>query len=222
MNECPRVKGNRQMLRANNLCKPHEQSAFALLLIDVINDLDFPGNERIVQEVDALAETLYRLKKGARELNIPVVYVNDNFGNWQSNFIQLIEHCKQRHVPGKILADKLTPDKNDFFVLKPMHSGFFATPLEVLLKHLGVEELIIAGIAGNICVLYTANDAYMHGYKLHVPSDAILSNTIDEDSYAVAQMEKLLKANVQTSSDLIKTLEARLENQAVSGVESRV
>ena len=197
-------------MQSVNICNPREKSEIALLLIDVINDLDFPGNERLVEKLGALAGTIAELKQCAKNLNIPVVYVNDNFEKWQSNFVQLIEHCKQSDGPGKILAEKLMPDENDFFVLKPKHSGFFATPLEVLLQHLGVSELILAGLAGNICVLYTANDAYMRGYKLCVPADAVLSNTASDDSYAIEHMEKLLKADVRPSIALISNLEQRL------------
>ena len=130
-----------------------------LLLIDVINDLDFPGAESLVDFALPMARQIAALKQRARDVNIPSVYVNDNFGRWRSDFRAQVHHCLQHDVPGKRLADLLRPEEDDYFVLKPMHSGFYSTTLELLLRHLEAKTLILCGIAGNNCVLFTANDA---------------------------------------------------------------
>ena len=84
----------------------------------------------------------------------------------------------------------------DYFVLKPKHSGFFDTTLDTLLETLGIRRVILAGIAGNICVLFTANDAYMRELKLFAPADCIVSNTAGENDHALRQIETVLKGNV--------------------------
>lgn len=94
----------------------------------------------------------------------------------------------------------LAPDEEDYFVLKPKHSGFFSSTLETLLRYLGTQELILAGIAGNYCVLFTANDAYMRDYKLTVPSDCTISNTLKENRDALRFMSKYLGADVRPSN----------------------
>jgi len=197
------------MMNPANLCKVNDRSDIALLLIDVINALDFEGNDNIVRNIPELAKTLAFLKKEVKALGIPVVYVNDNFDKWQSNFTQLLNHCLHEKSAGRIMAEMLTPEDDDFFVLKPKHSGFFCTPLEILLGQLGVKELILTGLAGNICVAYTANDAYMRGYKLFVPEDGMLSNEDDENRYASQQMKKLLKADISNVKLLVELLKAR-------------
>jgi nicotinamidase-related amidase len=176
-----------------------DKSPTALLLIDVINDLDFPGNESLLRGVKSLAERLVRLKVRARKANVPIIYVNDNFGRWQSDFTKQVEHCLQPEIPGRILAERMKPEPNDYFVLKPKHSGFFSTTLNTLLSYLGVHTLILTGIAGDRCVLFTANDAYLRDYRLFVPRDCVLSNTSRQNTQALELMQRVLHADVRSS-----------------------
>jgi len=83
-----------------------------------------------------------------------------------------------------------------------MHSGFFQTPLDLLLGDLGARSLVLTGIAGNICVLITAHDAHMRGYHLVVPSDCIASNTVEDNDFALRQMATVLDASVAPSTDI--------------------
>jgi nicotinamidase-related amidase len=96
----------------------------------------------------------------------------------------------------------LRPEENDYFVLKPKHSGFFSTTLETLLRYLETQSLILTGIAGNFCVLFTANDAYMRDFRLFVPSDCTVSNTKKENDAALGLMKKFLKADTRSSSGI--------------------
>src|SRR4029453_10516306 len=136
------------------------------------------------------------------EHKIPAIYVNDNFGRWQSDFRKIISHCRRDDIRGKSFVELLLPDEDDYFVLKPKHSGFFSTTLELLLDHLGARTLILVGIAGNNCVLFTANDAYMRDFKIVVPSDCVVSETEKENQYALQQMTKVLKADTRPAGDL--------------------
>jgi nicotinamidase-related amidase len=179
-----------------------ENSAVALLLIDVINDLAFEGAEPLLRQVPDMAARISTLKRRAKASGIPVIYVNDNFGRWQSDFRRLIGHCLHDGVPGEALARALLPDEDDYFVLKPKHSAFFETTLDTLLAYLGAQTLIMAGIAGNICILFSANDAYMRDYGLVVPADCVASNTPEENAYALQQIERVLKADVTRSTEL--------------------
>jgi nicotinamidase-related amidase len=181
----------------------------ALLLIDVINDLEFPEGDQLLRHALPMARRLVELKKRAKALGIPAVYVNDNFGRWQSNFHTQVEHCLHDDVIGKPVVELLVPDEDDYFVLKPKHSGFFHTTLDILLEYLRARSLILTGIAANICVLFTANDAYMRDYSLYVPGDCVASNTVEETRHALEQMAKVLKADTRESTAL--DLEAILQ-----------
>jgi nicotinamidase-related amidase len=179
-----------------------DKAACALLLIDVINDLEFAEGDQLLPFAVPMAKAIARLKGQADVAGVPAIYVNDNFGRWQSNFNSQVEHCLRDGVRGKPVVELLQPGDKDYFVLKPKHSGFYSTALDVLLEYLQVERLILTGIAANICVLFTANDAYLRDFHLLVPSDCVASNTEEENRRALEQMEKFLKADVRPSTEL--------------------
>src|SRR5205085_2532344 len=177
-----------------------DKSEVALLLIDVINDLDFPEANQLLRYARPMAKKLLWLKKRAKKVGVPVIYVNDNFGRWRSDFRRQVVHCLRESSRGHQIVALLRPDDDDYFVLKPKHSGFFSTTLETLLRYLGSKKLILTGIAGNFCVLFTANDAYMRDYELMIPSDCTASNTAEENRKALDLMRKFLKADTRPSS----------------------
>jgi nicotinamidase-related amidase len=174
----------------------------ALLLVDVINDMDFEGSESLVRCAEPMARRLHDLKRRCRDAGIPTVYINDNFGKWRSDFRSLVSHCINDPVPGREVARLLKPDDEDYFVLKPKNSAFFGTTLDTLLTNLGTEAVVLTGIAGDNCVLFSANDAYMRDYRLFIPSDCIASNTREENDAALKLMEKVVKADVTPSTEL--------------------
>lgn len=179
-----------------------DKSETALLLIDVINDFDFREGEQLLRLALPVGKNIAELKQRTREASIPSIYVNDNFGRWQSDFKKIVAHCKGENSKGKPFVELLLPDQDDYFVLKPKNSGFYSTTLDLLLTHLTAKNLIITGIAGNNCVFFTANDAYMRDFKVFVPSDCVVSNTEEENNHALKQMETVLKANVTPAAKL--------------------
>jgi nicotinamidase-related amidase len=186
-----------------------DKHKFALLLIDVINDFDFPEADQLLKHARPMARTLLRLKRRARKAGVPVIYVNDNFGRWKSDFRRTVDYCA-RHGRGGDIVRLLRPEENDYFVLKPKHSGFFSTTLETLLRYLETQTLILTDIAGNFCVLFTANDAYMRDFNLFVPSDCTVSNTKEENDSALGLMKKFLKTDTPSSSGiLLRTTQKR-------------
>src|SRR5689334_20839782 len=160
-----------------------DDSPVALLIIDMINAFDFKGADQMLPRATAAARCIADLKRRARLSGVPVVYVNDNFGRWRSDFRQILEHVLDS--PGREIARILEPQRDDYFVLKPKHSGFQFTTLDVLLEHLGAKTLVLTGVAGDFCVLFTAHDAYMRDYRLVVPSDCTASLTEEKDRAAL-------------------------------------
>lgn len=184
-----------------------ETSRVVLLLVDVINDLEFPQGRGLQRYAEPAARRIAALKRRAKALGIPAVYVNDNFGRWQSDFKHLFRHCLDDGVRGEAIARLLAPDEDDYFVLKPKHSGFFATPLRILLQYLGADTLILTGFASNLCILYTANDAYMHDFRLFVPRDCIAAEKKALHDQAISHMQRCLRADVRTAARIpLRTL----------------
>jgi nicotinamidase-related amidase len=172
----------------------------ALLLIDWINDLEFDRGEEIFPQALAAAKATAALRRRAKQAGVPVIYCNDNFGRWRSDFRSQLEHVLKDDVRGRPIAELLAPDEDDYFVLKPKHSGFHSTTLDVLLAHLGATTLILTGVAGNFCVLFTAHDAYMRDFRLIVPRDCLASERDADNRHALEHMANACKADIGPSS----------------------
>jgi nicotinamidase-related amidase len=187
----------------------------ALLLIDVINPMDFPGAEALVSPASKAAGSIARLKRRARDAGIPAIYVNDNFNCWHLGFRELADRFKARNVPGLPIIRLLDPElESDYYILKPSHSGFFHTGLPVLLERLKVRTTVLTGFAADICVLFTANDAYMRGFHVVVPRDCVASESAADHDHALRHMARVLKADVERSESLDLD---RLRREAGSG-----
>jgi nicotinamidase-related amidase len=179
-----------------------DQSPVALVMIDVINDFEYPTGEALLRHALPMAERLATLKRRARAARIPTLYVNDNFGKWRSDLRSLIEHCLEHGARGARFVRALLPDEEDYFVLKPKHSGFYSTTLDTLLDYLKVRTLILTGLTGDNCVLFTANDAYMRDLNLVVPGDCVVSADADENAHALGHMQRVLDADTTPSTEL--------------------
>ncbi|CAN5606875.1 cysteine hydrolase [soil metagenome] len=179
-----------------------DKSNVVLLLIDVINDFEFSNGEKLFENAAPMAKKLAALKEKAKKANVPVIYVNDNFGKWQSDFRKLLKHCLDKSVRGSRIAELLKPDGDDYFVLKPKYSGFYSTTLETLLEYLNSKTLILTGVATDICILFTASDAYMRDYKLIIPSDCVAAVERKENQHALKYLEKVLEADTRPSDEI--------------------
>jgi nicotinamidase-related amidase len=172
----------------------HEQRT-AIVIIDIINDFNFSSGDKLLKQTKTILPNLIRLKQDARKNNIPIIYVNDHYGSWDSDYKLICNQC--RNEKNKEIIEKMTPDESDYFLIKPKLSGFFHTGLASLLRELQVTHVTLAGIAGNICVLFTANDAHMREFSVNVPRNCIASNSEDENEQALNLMEVVLSANTK-------------------------
>lgn len=179
-----------------------DSSPVALLIIDMINDLEFPGGDELFEPASRVAEAIAQLKEKAQAEQIPVIYANDNFGRWRSNFNDVIKHVLDDGVRGQYLAEKLRPGPDDYFVLKPKNSAFYETTLDMLLIYLNVKHVILTGVSTDSCVLFSANDAFMRDLKLTVPADCVaaIKSTYTHD--ALAYMKRVLRADTTPSTQL--------------------
>ncbi|HXS76623.1 MAG TPA: isochorismatase family cysteine hydrolase [Terracidiphilus sp.] len=172
----------------------------ALLLIDVLTTFQFPDGDAILQGALKVRDALLKLKTRARQAGIPVLYVNDNFGDWRSEKEVLMGRCLE--AKGSQFVRPLLPDSEDYFVLKPLHSAFYMTPLEVLLRHLEVETLILTGLSSNSCITVTAHDANMRGFDIYIPPDCSCARNSEEHSQALAQLKAMAGADIKRSPSL--------------------
>ncbi|MGC3974412.1 MAG: isochorismatase family cysteine hydrolase [Nitrospira sp.] len=178
-------------------------SDIALLIITMINPFTFPGAEDLFPAAYDAAGHICRLKQSANQAAIPVIYINDNFGTWRHDFQTLVRQCRDEPCRGQAIAELLAPSRHEYFVLKPKHSAFFATPLEILLQSLRTRRLILTGVTGDQCILYTAADAYMRGYGLFVPTDCTASLSARVNEQALEHMRTYFHADTCVSEQLI-------------------
>lgn len=174
----------------------------ALLIIDLINDMSFDAADEMAPRVLAAARTIVRLREAADRAKVAVVYVNDNFGQWHSDRDRLIDHCAGENENARALIDIVRPRSDDFFLVKPRHSGFYATNLPVLLPQLGATRLILTGVAADICVLFTAADAHMRDYRIWCPADCVAATTEERTGWALNVMESAMRAEVRPTGEL--------------------
>jgi nicotinamidase-related amidase len=179
-----------------------DKSETALLLIDVINPIEFEGGENLLRHALPMARALAGLKRRAKDAGIPVIYVNDNFGRWRSEFPKIVEYCVEGNTRGRPVVEQLIPEEDDYFVLKPKHSAFFQTPLEILLRYLGASTLIMTGMAGDICVVFSANDAYLRDFRIIVPPDCTASEVAEHNRQVLMLMQRVLKAEILPSAEI--------------------
>jgi nicotinamidase-related amidase len=166
-----------------------------LLVVDVVNALEFDGAEVLLEPALAMAEQIAGLKAACRAVGIPAIYANDNFGRWQSNIDLLIERLTTQQVRGAPLIRRLKPEGDDYRVLKPKHSAFYAAPLNLLLHRLGAENLLITGLTTDRCVAFTANDAYMRDYRVFVPRDCCAAEAEDYHRDTLRTLERVVDAD---------------------------
>jgi nicotinamidase-related amidase len=169
-----------------------------LLILDMVSCWSFPDGAALERQAARAAPCIARLKRRCLEARVPVIYANDNSGQWRSDFKFVVDASL---APGSLGADitrQLEPGPDDYFVLKPKHSAFFATPLEVLLDHLRAKRLIITGVAGDQCVMNTAADARMRDFDVVVPADCVASLTPDRNRRAIDHLGAALR--VKTTS----------------------
>jgi nicotinamidase-related amidase len=173
-----------------------------LLMVDFINPMQFVGAEELAPWALEAARATAALRQRFHAAGERVIYVNDNFGQWRSDFRKTVAHCTARASKGRRVSMRMRPTTHDYFVLKPKHSGFYDTTLETLLRDLKIRRVIVTGIAGNICVLFTANDAYMRGMQIVTPRDCCVSNTAADNEAALRQIELVLKGDLTDSSEI--------------------
>ena len=184
------------------LAEDQAAGATALLIIDMLNGWDFADADAYLAGAEAIAPRIAALAQRCRAAGVPVIYANDNHGRWRSDFREVVAMAMKADAAGARIARQLTPERQDYFVLKPKHSGFHATPLDLLLRHLGVRTLVITGVSSDQCVLYTTADARMHDYEVKVPPDCVATRSDERNTAAIRHFADVLGVEVTRSTEL--------------------
>lgn len=171
-----------------------------LLLVDFINPLDFPGGEHLAGPAVAAARAAAALKQRLAGEGVVAIYANDNYGVWQSDFHSMVATCVGMQGPAGEIARALYPQASDLTILKPRHSAFYASPLELLLREMHTRELVICGLATDMCVQLTAGDAFLREFDVWVPADCTAAESEATRTASLAYMADVLKCDVSPST----------------------
>jgi nicotinamidase-related amidase len=193
----------------------------AVLVLDMISDFDFEDGDKLYPHALRVAERLAELKSRAMEAGVPVIFVNDNFGKWNEDFGAYVDSVRDASKKGRKIIELIGPHDGEYHILKPQRSAFYATPLGVLLLSLNVSNLILTGVTTDICVLFTAHDAYMRGFHVHVPSDCTAAVEESYHKFALEFLERVTDADTRPSTEITfrkQTVENKPKgSQRVSG-----
>jgi nicotinamidase-related amidase len=179
-----------------------DRAETVLAILDLISDFSFDGGEEVARAALPIARRIASLKRRANNAKVPILYINDAVGRWRSDFPSMIRHCRREGSRGRAVVEAIAPEPGDYCLLKPKHSGFFATPLDTILQFLGAKRLILTGVSSNQCVLFTANDAYVRDLELLIPRDCISARTRKDTRLAIQYFTTVLDADVTPSTRL--------------------
>jgi nicotinamidase-related amidase len=181
------------------------KSRRVLVLIDFLNPLDFPGAEDLEQPALQAAKATAKLARTARAHHVPVIYANDNFGTWRSDFTSMVRQLERRAGTPAQIVRLLRPKPGDLTILKPMHSAFFGSPLNIVLDKIGARSVILAGLATDICVQLTAGDALLRGFRIAVPQDCTAAESEAKKEAALAYMQDILKCDIRPWQAILRS-----------------
>jgi nicotinamidase-related amidase len=185
------------------------RSERVLLLVDFINPLDFPGGEQLAPSAVAAARATAALKQRLATEGIATIFANDNYGVWQSDFHTMVATCVGLQGPAGEIARALYPQADDLTVLKPRHSAFYASPLDLLLKEMATRALVICGLATDICVQLTAMDAFLREYEIWVPSDCTAAESERAKAASLKYMADVLRCDTTPSTGTRRAARAK-------------
>ena len=174
-----------------------DMSQSALIVIDMINTYEHADADLLLPSVRKAVPPIVRLLERARAADVPVIYVNDNFGEWRSHHGEILE--KALSGPHADLVEPIRPDEDSLFVVKARHSIFFETPLSYLLAQLGVRQVILCGQVTEQCVLYSALDAHIRHLGVIVAEDAVAAIHSDLADAALRMMQRNMDAVIRTA-----------------------
>jgi nicotinamidase-related amidase len=172
----------------------------ALIVVDMLNAYEHPEADRLAERVADALPGVRTLLHRATEAETQVVYVNDNYGDWNSSSEELAQAAMDGAHPE--LVEPVLPVEGQSFVVKARHSTFFETPLEYLLDQMGVGRLVFTGQVTEQCILYSALDAYVRHFDVVVATDAVAAIYDDLGEAALQLMERNMGADLTTAEEV--------------------
>ncbi len=175
----------------------------ALIIVDMQKDFCYPNGALYIQNAEEIFESMKKVVENARDRGMRIIFTQDWHRSDDEEFKIWPKHCIM-NTWGAEIIDELKPREEDYFVKKRRYSAFFATDLDLTLRELRIDRVFICGVATNICVLHTAGDAAIRGYKVTIIEDCTKALSDYEQSYAIKHMKSVFSAEILNSREFIK------------------
>lgn len=174
----------------------------AVLVVDMLND--FVTGALKCDRGLAIVPKTAELLRGARQAGVPVIFCNDAHRKNIDHELKLWGDHAIVGTEGAQVIPQLELCDADYVVPKRRYSGFFHTDLDLLLKELGVDTVILTGLHAHMCVRHTAADAYQLGYDVVVAKDATDSFTKEDYDYGIKYLADTYGAVITDVDSLLK------------------
>src|SRR3954466_15916116 len=166
----------------------------AVIVVDMLNPYDHEDADELVESVEGVIEPIAALVGRATEDGAELIYVNDNYGDWNSSQEELAQAALNGRRPD--LVEPILPPSDAHFVVKARHTIFYMTPLEYLLSQREVDHIVLAGQVTEQCILYSALDAYVRHVDVSIPTDGVAHIYEDLAQAALKMMERNMRAQL--------------------------
>jgi nicotinamidase-related amidase len=176
-------------------------SRTAVIVVDMLNPYDHEDGEELAEGVKSRIEPLRTLIDATEDSDAELIYVNDNYEDFTATSKDLGEAAMKGRHPE--LVEPILPPKGTLFVQKVRHSAFYSTSLDHLLRVHEIEKIVLAGQVTEQCILYSALDAYVRGFEVRIPGDAVAPIDPDLGKAALTMMERNMDAEIVSSTEAL-------------------
>ena len=183
-----------------SLCVVANEGKTALVVVDMLNSYEHDDAEQLTKSVETIVDPLSDLIARANDDDVEIIYVNDNYGDWNSSQ----EELSRRALEGarRDLVEPLLPPDDADFVIKARHTIFYMTPLEYLLGQKEIDRLVLTGQVTEQCILYSALDAYVRHFDVVVPRDGVAHIHENLAEAAFEMMQRNMGAEITSCAEL--------------------
>jgi nicotinamidase-related amidase len=177
-----------------------ESTKSALIVVDMLNSYQHDDAEPLTKSVETTLDPMSKLIARAQDERVEIIYVNDNYGDWNSSSEELAQSALDGARPD--LVEPILPPEGVDFVIKARHTIFYMTPLEYLLGQNEIDHLVLVGQVTEQCILYSALDAYVRHFRVSVPRDGVACIHENLADAALAMMERNMDAEITSCADV--------------------
>ncbi len=188
----------------------------ALIVIDIQASTFIDDSvDRAIPNMDGFKERMLKSRIAidkARACDIPVIFIQEIHRKDLSDFGRELDgdeevHCLDNNPATDIAVKEMGFRPDDYLIPKRRYSSFYGTDLEILLRGLKVETLILVGALTDVCVHYTFVDAHQGDYFCRVIEDCVGGSSIQAHDASLKAMEYLQTGAIRSLDETLQAMD---------------